>query len=788
MKATKTRKNKTGLLSVGASLIAINSMLAVSPGTIKWSAPLPGAMQIQSSPTLGPDGTLYVAFTTTGQAGALYALNPTTGAVLWNVSNLGNGVVSSPVVNPFRNRIYVCTTDGYIYAIGLSDHKVDASYHLSSAKAILSTPALDYTGSYLYVTAEDGWLYTFAVYSPNAIGLWRSYNIYTGNLDTYNESVPLTTSPAISSDGLVYAIGTDGSESQAPQLYVFTWDGTLLGVQGFSGVTVEPMASIAFGPDGVAYVGDIESVGIHRFSPLDFTDVGPLSDDNEVSATAVIGPDGVIYVGDECGLIHSLNANNTSNWAFQTGGSCFAAAALTADGVLWIVSGDGNLYALDSQSGGQKNTQTYLGPSVTETASSPIVGTDGSVYMVYNTTAFCVAGYGPLSPGLWPTFRMNGQQVADLRYNRWSSGSLANLTLVRIGPFSGGTYSIATGINDSGLVVGYSDSSQYGHPTAFTYDSMTGVLTPVGYQLFLARPSYGMAVDLSRDLVGFDQNGSTHEGFWDPVTGPEADLVAALNANTGYALATVPGIADLYGNKFVVGYSSPSPSPDQATYWTPTLNPFGTDFDSDQTRNSYAWGINGSRKAVGQIQVNGVYHGFFSDPTSNIQLADDLGSAVGSSGSSAAMAINGFNKIAGWTQITTGSITNRPFYKTYDHVNNTISAPWPYTSMDTNLIAGNNGSVFGINVRGQMVGWANVPPSKPRTRPLVGGGGGGFFTNYHAFVWLPGQPAQDLNSLLSPSQQSLWLLIRATGIDDSGRIVGFGLYNGQTNAFLLYPN
>jgi hypothetical protein len=41
----------------------------------------------------------------------------------------------------------------------------------------------------------------------------------------------------------------------------------------------------------------------------------------------------------------------------------------------------------------------------------------------------------------------------------------------------------------------------------------------------------------------------------------------------------------------------------------------------------------------------------------------------------------------------------------------------------------------------------------------------------------------DLNSLLPAN--SGWILSNATGINDSGQIVGVGTYNGQTQAFLL---
>lgn len=73
----------------------------------------------------------------------------------------------------------------------------------------------------------------------------------------------------------------------------------------------------------------------------------------------------------------------------------------------------------------------------------------------------------------------------------------------------------------------------------------------------------------------------------------------------------------------------------------------------------------------------------------------------------------------------------------------------------------------GINNRGQVVG-----------RSIAAGGAD------HAFIWHKGVMA-DLNNSI-PSNSG-WLLLEAAAINDAGEIVGFGLINGQTRAFLLTP-
>jgi probable HAF family extracellular repeat protein len=58
------------------------------------------------------------------------------------------------------------------------------------------------------------------------------------------------------------------------------------------------------------------------------------------------------------------------------------------------------------------------------------------------------------------------------------------------------------------------------------------------------------------------------------------------------------------------------------------------------------------------------------------------------------------------------------------------------------------------------------------------------FLTYHAFVYTGGK-MKDLNSLIPA--HSGWILTQASGINDSGQIVGWGTVNKQTHAFLLSP-
>lgn len=87
------------------------------------------------------------------------------------------------------------------------------------------------------------------------------------------------------------------------------------------------------------------------------------------------------------------------------------------------------------------------------------------------------------------------------------------------------------------------------------------------------------------------------------------------------------------------------------------------------------------------------------------------------------------------------------------------------------LPGGHYSSAFGITSDGQkIVGDANVPGEQ--------------FLVYHAFLYSNGQ-MQDLNALIPLN--SGWVLQSASGINDTGQIVGFGTLNGVLTGFLLTP-
>jgi len=186
--------------------------------------------------------------------------------------------------------------------------------------------------------------------------------------------------------------------------------------------------------------------------------------------------------------------------------------------------------------------------------------------------------------------------------------------------------------------------------------------------------------------------------------------------------------------------------------------------------DNYSWatGINASGQVVGYSNLDSSQvHAFRTAPNSRIDpSADDLGTLSGGNNSRAA-AINASGQVVGWPEIA-ASVSQH--CSGCGHAFRTAAnQPINPATDDLGTLGGSWSSATGINVRGQVVGWAS----------LVGD------TETHPFLYTGGA-MHDLNDLLLAS--SGWKLTDAIGINNAGQISGTGINpNGEMHAYLLTP-
>jgi probable HAF family extracellular repeat protein len=169
--------------------------------------------------------------------------------------------------------------------------------------------------------------------------------------------------------------------------------------------------------------------------------------------------------------------------------------------------------------------------------------------------------------------------------------------------------------------------------------------------------------------------------------------------------------------------------------------------------NSWARGINDNGQVVGYSYLagNSIMHAFFYS-NGGIQ---DLGTLGGTE--SCAWAINAGGQISGESLIT-GNLATHAFLYTPG-----------VGKQDLGTLGGTFSGALGINAAGQVVGSSQITGD----------------SILHAFLY-SGGALTDLNTLLPAG--SGWVLSDASGINDSGQIVGTGINSlGEERAFVMTP-
>ncbi len=320
---------------------------------------------------------------------------------------------------------------------------------------------------------------------------------------------------------------------------------------------------------------------------------------------------------------------------------------------------------------------------------------------------------------------------------------------------NGSGTSSAAAINSSGMIVGVSDSDT-GGLRAFRLKP-GGTMEDLGYINNPSYPSYAYAINAAGVVSGMavTQSGSFAEAF------RYAD---------GTGLTPLPwlsGGGDCYGRSIntagtIVGWSNRGIGCGGATC---PGNP------------GYAVRWVGSN-----IVAIGGLGGYYSDATG----INDAGEVCGYGAVTNNTAItHAFRILAGdGTAIDLGTLGG--FYSEADAINNSGHI------VGTAYLIGNTNTRAAIWISSTAEDLGSLP-GKSQSQALAISDGGeivGFSSdtngvNPRATLFRRGAPPIDLNTLIAAG--SGWVLTYARGINSSGRIVGVGLTNGVSKAFLLTP-
>jgi len=333
----------------------------------------------------------------------------------------------------------------------------------------------------------------------------------------------------------------------------------------------------------------------------------------------------------------------------------------------------------------------------------------------------------------------------DALLNRGQGGGApAGYQLVDLGTL-GGNASFALGLNNRGEVVGTARTTNAARPQlAFVTDN--GSLSNLG-TLEGSTFSRAFRINQKGEAVGeaFTATGASRAVLW--ANGELVELAPGRSAvandinNRGQVVGTSGGQAVMWEQGEMIGLGAISADP-------------------SATSRGNAIAENGRVAGLAQTDLlssfgSRVSHAFLWDGRRMI----DLGALGEDTNFSNAFGLNARSEVVGESVVGDGT------YHAFLWRNGRMQNLHP-EELEIRHSRAND-----INASGQVVGWVSTFYGFPT------------FGQAAAVLWSGGQ-AFDLNTLVDADG---WDLRAAMGINDRGQIVGYGLKDGQTRAFLLEP-
>jgi probable HAF family extracellular repeat protein len=323
----------------------------------------------------------------------------------------------------------------------------------------------------------------------------------------------------------------------------------------------------------------------------------------------------------------------------------------------------------------------------------------------------------------------------------------------------GGSRSVANSINDSGQVVGSSDTPRDGGQHAFLYDGTMQDLGTLGSSY-----SDANSINDSGQVVGssYTSNGEQNAFLYDESATPKMqglnDLIPADSGWTGY-LNEATGINSdgkiaAHGEKYSSGYMTTAfvlTPATTATYEVQNLGYLGGDYGY----GTFSTGINDPGQVLGKSYNSiGASHTFLYDESATPKM-QDLGSLDTNS-------INDSGQVVGNYLIYIYPYAINDGWRAYLY----DSATQQGQALGT---LGGYSDATGINDSGQVVGNSYV-----------------YGYGDHAFLKESGQSMIDLNTLIPAD--SGWTIREARAINSDGKIAATGYKAGAgAHALLLTP-
>jgi outer membrane protein assembly factor BamB len=320
---------------------------------LAWRFHPAGGSSWHQTPALGSDGTVFIAFSVGGNAsdakGTLYALRPPTrgidAQVAWTI-DMGSGrTTSSPTIGP-DGTIYAVNQGGRILAVS-PDGKLRWSRQVGPA--IKASPAIGLDGT-VYVASMDGKLYAVDANAPDAPVRWTfDFGQHLGPTPLLVDKAPPAggdakgsgATPMVGPDGTIY-VGANNSN-----FYAIDPDGKMKWLYEAEREIAGIWSAAALSADGKTLYFGANKGGVYALA----ADEGTLRWRSFVFGSIYSSPtvdrDGIVYTGSNVGHVFGVYPTTGKQlFDYNAGAAVWTAPAIRPDGTLAVADRNGRVLLL----------------------------------------------------------------------------------------------------------------------------------------------------------------------------------------------------------------------------------------------------------------------------------------------------------------------------------------------------------------------------------------------------------------------------------------------------------
>ncbi|HET6320221.1 MAG TPA: PQQ-binding-like beta-propeller repeat protein [Chloroflexota bacterium] len=326
---------------------------------LAWRCHPPESSSWHATPALSPDGTVYLGFSRPGTRadieGTLYALRAPSGngvesEVLWAV-NVGPGrQTSSPTLGP-DGTIYVVSGTGWLFAV---TPEGEVRWSVETGPALKAAPALSPDGSAVYVSSMNGKLY--AVQAPTSDGdkkanvRWTfSFADFPGRTPPVKGNPPPAgadgvgsgASPTVAPDGMVYVSANNSN------FYALTPEGRLLWLFEAEREIAGIWSTAALSADASTLYFGANKGGLYALNRQDGSLQWRFGMPGSIYNSPALDAEGVVYTGSTIGTVFAIDGQTGEQiFAFDAGAAVWTAPAIRPDGSLVVADRNGKVLVL----------------------------------------------------------------------------------------------------------------------------------------------------------------------------------------------------------------------------------------------------------------------------------------------------------------------------------------------------------------------------------------------------------------------------------------------------------